>query len=109
MVDSVKKGSGTANDADAKKHSAKKLDENKKDRDGSSSRQMEDKKKGRWGKANSEANVVKSSAMDVDKVSLCALYSACFFGTVNQRYCCMILCCFVIFTSKALKEFLLII
>ncbi|KAH1124425.1 hypothetical protein GYH30_014244 [Glycine max] len=75
VVDSVKKGSGTANDADAKKHPAKKLDENKKGRDGSSSRQMEDKKKGRWGKANSEANVVKSSAMDVDKEMVSSLRS----------------------------------
>ncbi|RZC06069.1 Sister chromatid cohesion protein PDS5-like B-B isoform B [Glycine soja] len=67
VVDSVKKGSGAVNDADAKKHSAKKLDENKKGSGGSSSRQMEDKKKGRRGKANSETDVAKSSAMELDK------------------------------------------
>ena len=69
VVVSVKKGSWAANDADAKKHSAKKFDENKKGSGGSSSRQMEDKKKGGRGKANSEADVAKSSAIDVDKVS----------------------------------------
>ncbi|KAL2637410.1 hypothetical protein AAZX31_06G059500 [Glycine max] len=69
VVDSVKKGSGAVNDADAKKHSAKKLDENKKGSGGSSSRQMEDKKKGRRGKANSETDVAKSSAMELDKES----------------------------------------
>ena len=69
VVDSVTKGSGATNGADAKKHSAKKLDENKKGSGGSSSRQMEDKKKGGRGKANSEADVAKSSAIDVDKVS----------------------------------------
>ena len=90
VVDSVKKGSGAVNDADAKKHSAKKLDENKKGSGGSSSRQMEDKKKGRRGKANSETDVAKSSAMELDKVSFCALYSACFFATVYQHYCYMI-------------------
>ncbi|KAG5018575.1 hypothetical protein AAZX31_06G059600 [Glycine max] len=67
VVVSVKKGSWAANDADAKKHSAKKFDENKKGSGGSSSRQMEDKKKGGRGKANSEADVAKSSAIDVDK------------------------------------------
>lgn len=67
VVDSVKKGSGATNDADAKKHSAKKLDENKKGSFGSSSRQVENKKKGARGKANSETDVAKSSAIDVDK------------------------------------------
>ncbi|RDX77938.1 Sister chromatid cohesion protein PDS5-like B-B, partial [Mucuna pruriens] len=67
VADSVKKGSGTANEADAKKHSAKKLVENKKGSGGSSKRKMEDKKKGGRGKVNSETDVAKSSAMDVDK------------------------------------------
>ncbi|RDX74286.1 DNA mismatch repair protein MSH6, partial [Mucuna pruriens] len=67
VADSVKKGSGAANDADAKKHSAKKLDENKKGSGGSSKRLMEDKKKGGRGKSNSETDVAKSSAIVVDK------------------------------------------
>ena len=92
VVDSVKKGSGAVNDADAKKHSAKKLDENKKGSGGPSSRQMEEKKKVRQGKANSETDVAKSSALDVDKVSFCALYSACFFATDYQHFCYTILC-----------------
>lgn len=74
VVDSVKKGSGAANDADAKKHSTKKLDDKKKSSGGSSSRQMEDKKKGGRGKSNSETDVGKSSAIDVDKVLFCALF-----------------------------------
>ncbi|QCE16301.1 transcriptional regulator ATRX [Vigna unguiculata] len=67
VVDSVKKGSGAANDADAKKHSAKKLDENKKGSGGSSSKQIGDKKKGGRTKANPETDLAKSTAMDVDK------------------------------------------
>ncbi|ESW08947.1 hypothetical protein PHAVU_009G087900 [Phaseolus vulgaris] len=67
VVDSLKKGSGSTIDADTKKHSAKKLDINKKGTGGSSSRQMGDKKKGGWRKANSETDVAKSSVMDVDK------------------------------------------
>ncbi|RDX80536.1 Sister chromatid cohesion protein PDS5-like B-B, partial [Mucuna pruriens] len=67
VVDSVKKGSGAANDTGARKHSAKKLDENKKGSGGSSKRKMEDKKKGGRGKANSETDVAKSSVIDVDK------------------------------------------
>ncbi|KAK8465453.1 hypothetical protein PHAVU_009G087900 [Phaseolus vulgaris] len=69
VVDSLKKGSGSTIDADTKKHSAKKLDINKKGTGGSSSRQMGDKKKGGWRKANSETDVAKSSVMDVDKES----------------------------------------
>ncbi|CAJ1973647.1 unnamed protein product [Sphenostylis stenocarpa] len=67
IVDSVKKGSGTANDADTKKHSVKKVDENKKGSGGSSSKQIGDKKKGGRGKASSETDVAKSSAMDVER------------------------------------------
>ncbi|XP_027355812.1 serine/threonine-protein kinase PRP4 homolog isoform X2 [Abrus precatorius] len=67
-ADSVKKGSGAAIGANAKKHSGNKLDENKKGGGGgSSSRQIENKKKGGRGKANSETDVAKSSAIDVDK------------------------------------------
>jgi len=68
VVDSVKKGSGAANNADAKKNSAKKLDENKKGSGGSSSRQAEDRKKGGRGKAKSETDVAKSFAMNLDEV-----------------------------------------
>ncbi|KAL2346661.1 hypothetical protein Fmac_000661 [Flemingia macrophylla] len=75
VVDSVKKGSMATNDADAKKHSAKKLDENKKGSGGSSSRQVENKKKGVRGKANSEADVAKSSAVDVGKEMVSSLRS----------------------------------
>ncbi|CAJ1973649.1 unnamed protein product [Sphenostylis stenocarpa] len=68
VEDSVKKGSGATNNADAKKYSAKKLDENKKGGGGgSSSRQMEDRRKGGRGKEKSETDVAKTSAMDVDK------------------------------------------
>ncbi|KAK7352651.1 hypothetical protein VNO80_18076 [Phaseolus coccineus] len=67
VVDSVKKGSGAANNADAKKYSAKKLDENKKGSGGSSSRQAEDRKKGGRGKAKSETDVAKSFAMNLDE------------------------------------------
>ncbi|KAL9313238.1 hypothetical protein ACSQ67_018690 [Phaseolus vulgaris] len=67
VVDSVKKGSGAANNADAKKNSAKKLDENKKGSGGSSSRQAEDRKKGGRGKAKSETDVAKSFAMNLDE------------------------------------------
>ncbi|XP_014501584.1 uncharacterized protein LOC106762282 isoform X2 [Vigna radiata var. radiata] len=66
-VDSVKKESGATNNADAKKYSAKKLEENKKGSGGSSSRQVEDRKKGGRGKAKTETDVAKSSAMNVDK------------------------------------------
>ncbi|RZC15271.1 Sister chromatid cohesion protein PDS5-like B-B isoform E [Glycine soja] len=75
VVDSVTKGSGATNGADAKKHSAKKLDENKKGSGGPSSRQMEEKKKVRQGKANSETDVAKSSALDVDKEMVSSLRS----------------------------------
>ncbi|XP_047157673.1 sister chromatid cohesion protein PDS5 homolog C-like isoform X2 [Vigna umbellata] len=67
VVDSVKKESGAINNADAKKYSAKKLEENKKGSGGSSSRQAEDRKKGGRGKAKTETDVAKSSAMNVDK------------------------------------------
>ncbi|XP_027903967.1 uncharacterized protein LOC114163817 [Vigna unguiculata] len=50
VVDSLKKRSDSAIDADTEKHSAKKLDNNKKGIGGSSSRQMGDKKKGCWRK-----------------------------------------------------------
>ncbi|WVZ19027.1 hypothetical protein V8G54_006349 [Vigna mungo] len=66
-VDSIKKESGATNNADAKKYSAKKLEENKKVSGGSSSRQAEDRKKGGRGKAKTETDVAKSSAMNVDK------------------------------------------
>ncbi|XP_014501197.1 transcriptional regulator ATRX [Vigna radiata var. radiata] len=67
VVDSVKKGSGAATDADAKKHSAKKLDENKKGSGGSSSKQIGDKKKGGRTKANPETDLAKSTATNVDR------------------------------------------
>ncbi|KAK7352647.1 hypothetical protein VNO80_18071 [Phaseolus coccineus] len=67
VVDSLKKGIGAANDADGKKHSAKKLDENKKGSGGSSSKQIGDKKKGGRVKANSETDLAKSTAMEVDR------------------------------------------
>jgi len=82
VVDSLKKRSDSAIDADTEKHSAKKLDNNKKGIGGSSSRQMGDKKKGCWRKANSETGVAKSSAMDVDKVSFVLVYGACFLANV---------------------------
>ncbi|KOM42058.1 hypothetical protein LR48_Vigan04g225600 [Vigna angularis] len=65
----IKKGSGEATDADAKKHSAKKLDENKKGSGGSSSKQIGDKKKGGKTKANPETDLAKSTATDVDRES----------------------------------------
>ncbi|BAT78082.1 hypothetical protein VIGAN_02072000, partial [Vigna angularis var. angularis] len=58
---------GAATDADAKKHSAKKLDENKKGSGGSSSKQIGDKKKGGKTKANPETDLAKSTATDVDR------------------------------------------
>ncbi|XP_057433643.1 sister chromatid cohesion protein PDS5 homolog C-like [Lotus japonicus] len=83
VADLVKKGSGAASDVDAKKNSAKKLGEHKSDINakkhsakkldeqkggsGSSSRKLENNKKSGRGKANSEAAVAKSSAIDVDK------------------------------------------
>ncbi|KAG2400352.1 uncharacterized protein HKW66_Vig0097940 [Vigna angularis] len=54
---------------DAKKHSAKKLDENKKGSGGSSSKQIGDKKKGGKTKANPETDLAKSTATDVDRES----------------------------------------
>jgi len=81
VVDSVKKGSGSANNADAKKYSAKKLDENKKGSGGSSSRQVEDRKKGGRGKAKSETDAAKSFAMNVDKV-----YFLCFILCLRLGY-----------------------
>ncbi|KOM42064.1 hypothetical protein LR48_Vigan04g226200 [Vigna angularis] len=60
------KGSGIAH---AKKHSAKKLDENKKGSGGSSSKQIGDKKKGGKTKANPETDLAKSTATDVDRES----------------------------------------
>ncbi|XP_047167670.1 sister chromatid cohesion protein PDS5 homolog C-like [Vigna umbellata] len=41
---------------------------------------MGDKKKERWWKANSETDVAKSSAMDVDKVSVVLLDGTCFLA-----------------------------
>ncbi|XP_052731639.1 uncharacterized protein LOC108331102 isoform X2 [Vigna angularis] len=41
---------------------------------------MGDKKKERWWKANSETDVAKLSAMDVDKVSVVLLDGACFLA-----------------------------
>ena len=87
VVDSVKKGSAAANDADAKKHSAKKLDENKKGSGGSSSKQIGDKKKGGRVKANSETDLAKSTAMEVDRVFF-KHYTV--FTSVYYHYCCMI-------------------
>ncbi|CAJ1973648.1 unnamed protein product [Sphenostylis stenocarpa] len=67
VVNSVKKGSGSTIDANTKKHSANKLDEDKKGTGGSSSRHTRDTKRRGQGKANSETDLTKSSAMDVDK------------------------------------------
>ncbi|MED6171778.1 hypothetical protein PIB30_043996 [Stylosanthes scabra] len=61
--DSVKKGSRVTSDSDAKKHSAKKVDQTDKVGDGSSSRQREQKKKLGRGEAKTETVVVK----DADK------------------------------------------
>ncbi|KAL5074441.1 hypothetical protein RYX36_013425 [Vicia faba] len=72
----VKKTAGTNSDktqrgavssADAKKHSAKKLNDNKGGGGGSSSRQLVDEKKLGWGEANSETGAAKSSSVGVDK------------------------------------------
>ncbi|KAF7830345.1 Sister chromatid cohesion protein PDS5 like B-B [Senna tora] len=69
VSDTPKKGSGTASDPDAKKHSSKKADESEKSGGGSSARQSEDKKKRVRGKAISETKVAKS-AKDEDKEML---------------------------------------
>ncbi|MED6174668.1 hypothetical protein PIB30_071187 [Stylosanthes scabra] len=61
--DSVKKGSRVTSDPDAKKHSAKKVDQSDKVGDGSSSRQREQKKKLGRGGAKTETVAVK----DADK------------------------------------------
>jgi len=91
VVDSVKKGSGAANDADAKKHSAKKLDENKKGSGGSSSKQIGDKKKGGRTKANPETDLAKSTAMDVDKVFF-TLYTCLLLYIIIIAACFILLC-----------------
>jgi hypothetical protein len=66
-TDSAKKQSGAANGADAKKQSAKKLDDNE-GGGGSSSRKLVDKKKWGQGEANSGTGAAKSYTLDVDKV-----------------------------------------
>lgn len=66
-TDSDKTQSGAVSSADAKKHSAKKLNDNE-GGGGSSSRQLVDEKKLGWGEANSETGAAKSSSVGVDKV-----------------------------------------
>ncbi|KAE9586440.1 hypothetical protein Lalb_Chr24g0402031 [Lupinus albus] len=61
VVNSVKKGNGTAIEPDAKKHSDKKTEAGSKGGGGS------DKKKQGSGKANSETGAAKSSVKNVDK------------------------------------------
>ncbi|CAK8568553.1 unnamed protein product [Lathyrus sativus] len=66
-TDSDKTQSGVVSSADAKKHSAKKLNDNEGGGGGSSSRQLVDEKKLGWGEANSETGAAKSSSVGVDK------------------------------------------
>ncbi|XP_058785938.1 sister chromatid cohesion protein PDS5 homolog C-like isoform X2 [Vicia villosa] len=66
-TDSDKTQSGAVSSADAKKHSAKKLNDNEGGGGGSSSRQLVDEKKLGWGEANSETGAAKSSSVGVDK------------------------------------------
>ncbi|MED6216964.1 hypothetical protein PIB30_013179 [Stylosanthes scabra] len=65
-ADTDKKGSGVSG-ADAKKQSAKKVEETKKGSVGSSSRKLDDKKKRTRGKVNSDKGIAKSTPKDEEK------------------------------------------